>query len=369
MRLKLLFPLTFFISISLSLAATRIEKVQYDKLKDSKGILSINLKEDIFQLPKKTVKRNFYQYEFTDMITWPKIDKIINIHEKLKVTVNIYQYTPQITRLRIVFPFSVRPNDQLLNLKLRDKKVEVEFNINEILAKTNIKIGDVNRYDEKYLNELLSGSKKKKEVVKKKTGVSDIDADLFSENKVVDTKKAINNKGKKNPLQESFLVDNKKAESNFTMQIVKFVGLFILIMAIFFAIVSFIKKGIFGKRYSGMLKDKKNINVINRTFIEPKRSLMTIKVGEQVFLLSSTEKGVSLISELNDPVNLLKNVDEKLSGKNFDGNIQEQINNKDIENNIVLKEKIMSNESKINVKSSSITNKFKKKFEQLRTIS
>ena len=50
---------------------------------------------------------------------------------------------------------------------------------------------------------------------------------------------------------------------------------------------------------------------------------MIVGTGKQVFLLSSNESGISLISELADPMSYYKNGESFLFGDNFEHSIQE----------------------------------------------
>jgi hypothetical protein len=55
--------------------------------------------------------------------------------------------------------------------------------------------------------------------------------------------------------------------------------------------------------------------------VAPKRTLMMIKAHKQIFLISNTEAGMQLISEINDVTGLIKTGEEELTGSNFDTNL------------------------------------------------
>jgi hypothetical protein len=48
---------------------------------------------------------------------------------------------------------------------------------------------------------------------------------------------------------------------------------------------------------------------------------MMIKAHKQVFLISSTETGITLLSEINDVAGLIKTGEEEVTGSNFDTNL------------------------------------------------
>ena len=63
------------------------------------------------------------------------------------------------------------------------------------------------------------------------------------------------------------------------------------------------------------------IEVLNTTYIAPKRSLLLIRAHKQVFLVGSSEKGLHMISEVNDMSGLFKEGEKSLSGSNFDSSL------------------------------------------------
>ena len=80
----------------------------------------------------------------------------------------------------------------------------------------------------------------------------------------------------------------------------------------------FLKKSVLGKNKLGFLNSTKMVDVINTTYLSPKRTIMLIRAHEQIFLIGSSEKGLHSLGELTDVAGLLKEGEKKISGNNFD---------------------------------------------------
>ena len=99
-----------------------------------------------------------------------------------------------------------------------------------------------------------------------------------------------------------------------------------LILILFYGIVHLIKKGVLKKGKLNLFSSDKIIEVLTTSYLGPKRSLMLIRVHRQIFLISSTEKGINLLSEIKDVFGLLKEGELQVSGTNFDKNLREAKN-------------------------------------------
>jgi flagellar biogenesis protein FliO len=113
----------------------------------------------------------------------------------------------------------------------------------------------------------------------------------------------------------------KKNEFSLSSYAGKFVGFLALVLLLFYGIVTLLKKGAFSKSKLGFLNSTKVIEVLNTTYIAPKRSLLLIRAHKQVFLVGSSEKGLHMISEVNDMSGLFKEGEKNLSGSNFDSSL------------------------------------------------
>ena len=68
----------------------------------------------------------------------------------------------------------------------------------------------------------------------------------------------------------------------------------------------------------GFLNSTKIVEVLSSTHVGPKKTLLLIRAHEQVFLVSSSDQGMSLISEVTDVNGLLKEGEKQVAGNNFD---------------------------------------------------
>ncbi len=63
------------------------------------------------------------------------------------------------------------------------------------------------------------------------------------------------------------------------------------------------------------------IQVLSTTYVAPKRSLMVVKAHNQIFLVSNSETGLQLVSEMTDTAGLIKAGEKIVTGSNFDVNL------------------------------------------------
>ena len=138
--------------------------------------------------------------------------------------------------------------------------------------------------------------------------------------------------------------DNKKF--SLARYIGKFVAFLGIILVFLYFLVWLFKKGVFSRTKLGFLNSTKNIQVLSNTYISPKRSLMMVKVQNQIFLLANSESGIQFLSEIDNVSQVLKDGELALSGSNFDTNLTKANSLEGIEEKIKLKESDKINESK-----------------------
>jgi flagellar biogenesis protein FliO len=113
------------------------------------------------------------------------------------------------------------------------------------------------------------------------------------------------------------------AKSNFSIAgyVGKFVAFLAIMLAGFYGVLTLFKKGIIKKGKLGFLHSTKLVEVLSTTHIAPKKSLIMIKAHKQVFLISNTEAGIQLLSEISDVAGLIKTGEAEVTGSNFDTNL------------------------------------------------
>lgn len=116
-----------------------------------------------------------------------------------------------------------------------------------------------------------------------------------------------------------------KRESSFS--IVGYAGKFIaflgFVLLFFWGVIQLMKKGMLSKGKLGFLNNTQLVSVISTTYVAPKRSILMVKAHNQVFLVSSSESGMSFIAEVKDVPGIVKESEKALVGSNFDDNVEE----------------------------------------------
>jgi flagellar biogenesis protein FliO len=107
-------------------------------------------------------------------------------------------------------------------------------------------------------------------------------------------------------------------EFSFASYVFKFVFFLGVVLGLFYGIVQLMKKGVLTKGKLSFLNNSKLIEVLNTTYVSPKRSLLLVKVHNQVFLVSNSENGLNYMTELADTTSLIKETEKTITGSNFD---------------------------------------------------
>ena len=116
---------------------------------------------------------------------------------------------------------------------------------------------------------------------------------------------------------------NSESKFNFNTYIMKFVFFLSMIIIGFLVIVKLFKKGALSKNKLNLFSaDPALIKVINTTYIAPKKSLMLIRVHEQLLLVSNSDNGINFLTEVKDQIGALKVGDSAVNGSNFDELVQ-----------------------------------------------
>jgi flagellar biogenesis protein FliO len=116
-----------------------------------------------------------------------------------------------------------------------------------------------------------------------------------------------------------------KRETSFS--IVGYAGKFIaflgFVLLFFWGVIQLMKKGVLSKGKLGFLNNTQLVSVISTTYVAPKRSILMVKAHNQVFLVSSSESGMSFIAEVKDVPGIVKESEKAIVGSNFDDNVDE----------------------------------------------
>jgi flagellar biogenesis protein FliO len=242
--------------------------------------------------------------------------------------------------IKTILPYSLQGKESLVNITLKDGSVDVSFPRVVTASKVSRSPGlvlpaakakaieannaEAEKLDENYLSSLVKENEKlaatqhpdaiKPNVAKKDTqadtaqGVDRVN--LAQSGVQKDSAKSVFNK--EEPVKSSF---------SLTSYIGKFVAFLSLMVLGFYGVLTLFKKGVIKKGKLGFLHSTKLVEVLSTTHVAPKRTLMMVKAHKQIFLISNTEAGMQLISEINDVTGLIKTGEEELTGSNFDTNL------------------------------------------------
>lgn len=237
-------------------------------------------------------------------------------------------------------PYTLTGKESLVNITLKDGSVDVSFPRGAATPATastktgrapaivaNEKVVEANnaeaeKLDESYLSSLVKENEKlaaEKHPEQAAKANNEAPADTAVKNDRVNlTQSGV----EKNDAKSAFTKE-ESPKSGFSLSgyIGKFVAFLSLMVLGFYGVLTLFKKGVIKKGSLGFLNSTKLVEVISTTHVAPKRTLMMVKAHKQVFLVSNTEQGMTLISEIQDVAGLIKTGEEELTGSNFDTNL------------------------------------------------
>lgn len=302
----------------------KIEGVNFSD-QGKQGQITINLEKELEDFPELSVKGNYVQVAIPGSYVWPKIEKQFSLNNRFDSKIMAYQFNKDLVRVRAVLPDNVESKSNKVSLSLKGNSIVVSFPHVEGAHKTasvgrspavvgaaqDVKV--VDKYDESYLDKLLKQKEESIKVKKEMKPAAKVQAT---------TSEAKAPAGAQDQVKMA-LSGTKKSSSNLSLMSYagKFAGFLALVLLLFYAAVSLFKKGAFKKGKLGFLNSTKIVEVLNTTYIGPKRSLLLIRAHNQVFLVGSSEKGLHMISEVNDVNGLFKQGEKEVSGSNFDTNL------------------------------------------------
>lgn len=323
---KILFTIALVMtSLTLFARGAKVEGISFED-RGREGRVIIELNEELQEFPELSVKGNYVQVAIPGSYVWPKIEKKFSYADQFDSKILAYQFNKDRVRVRAILPQSIEDRSNNVSLSLKGKKIVINFPKSSmkktattgrapaIIGKAqDVKV--VDKYDESYLDKLL---KEKEEAIKIKKEATQVKA-------VTPVKMADKTASKSARDEVSMaLAGTKKNGADLSLMgyAGKFAGFLALVLLIFYAVVALFKKGAFKKGKLGFLNSSKIIEVLNTTYIGPKRSLLLIRAHEQVFLVGSSEKGLHMISEVDGLSGIFKNGEKDISGSNFDTNLE-----------------------------------------------
>lgn len=316
--------LLIFALFTTSIFASKIKVTDVafeDQGKEGKMVISLEEKLDDF--PELVVKNNFVQVVIPGSFVWPKIEKSFTVANNFDSKLMAYQFDKNRVRVRAVLPNQIEDQKTKVALQLKGKNIVVTFP-KQVTKQQNV-VGRAPAINKKQLAQFNAGKAPKASADSYDESYLDKLLKQKEENIKLDKKPAALGATEKAPSvaedKVNLALSGQKKEAqgfSLTSYVGKFVGFLALVLLLFYGVVTLMKKGAFNKSKLGFLNSTKIIEVLNTTYIGPKRSMLLIRAHNQVFLVGSSEKGLHMISEIKDTNGLFKEGEKQISGSNFD---------------------------------------------------
>ena len=313
--------LLLWFPLSGSIGKVKLQDIKVKKLNADWGRMEIILDKFSEEIPQLKIFGRNVELLMPGVLSSSEIVKKISLRKKFDTTMIGRQVSKNVSKAVLVFPNSISHIKERINVEMKGKKVYLNFPIPKKQLRSSSRVpkkgvarktfkqqkgSPKDSYDEGYLQKLLNEKKRHKnnDISINRVPTLPLDSIRKKGGDAVQTKVSSQAKGG-NPF-------------SFLTQIGKFASFLVLVIFIFYGLVLLIKKNIFNKGKLGFLNSTKIVEVLNTTYISPKRNVMLIKAHNQVFLIGSSEKGLHPLGEINDINGLLKKGERELSGNNFD---------------------------------------------------
>jgi flagellar biogenesis protein FliO len=305
------------------------------ELKSDKGPeakLSIKHIGTLNDNPKITVSDKVLQVSIPNSTLGNKIFKRVN-----GAAISATQLGEDTVNLKVVLPYSLKGKEQDVTITLKEGAIDVNFPRIEVAKKALVarapgiveepqvsnpaneaNNAEAEKLDENYLSKISNeheklAAEKHPESEIKATTQAQADTDRVSLTQAGVAKSA--------GTLSSETTEEPKSRFSIVSYVGKFVAFLAIMIAGFYGVLTLFKKGVIKKGKLGFLHSTKLVEVLSTTHVAPKRSLIMIKAHKQVFLVSNSETGMQLISEIRDVTGIIKTGEEEITGSNFDTNL------------------------------------------------
>lgn len=284
---------------------------------DAQGKITVSISGTVKGNPEISIKNSVLQLVIPDSVVWPKIEKKVSVTgADFDTTLMAYQFDKESVRIRAVLPYSLTGKEKQVSVAIKDGKVELTFprqaqaEIPKAAQVKNDRKPAIEKLDESYLQKLMD---------EKEEGSAEV-APKAEEKVALNDAQQKPTEDKVKMAQASVKKESSDAFS-FTTYVGKFVAFLGLVLLLFYGAVNLLKKGVLKKSKIALFQNMKAIEVLNTTYIGPKKNLMMVKAHNQVFLIGTSEAGIQFLSEIKDVTALLKNGEKDEIGDNFDMNL------------------------------------------------
>jgi flagellar biogenesis protein FliO len=321
------------ISFAVKAADVNIKGVELTSDKSLTSRLSIKIIGNLNDNPLISVNDKTLQIIIPNAHVNSKIQRKFN-----ETTVTATQADRDSVSIKTILPYSLQGKESLVNITLKDGSVDVSFPrivaVNKVsrapaIIAANVKAIEANnaeaeKLDENYLttlvkeNEKLAAANHPERLAEKALKKADLVDTGTTADRVSLAQSGVQKEAAKSAFNKE---EPNKSSFSLTSYIGKFVAFLSLMVLGFYGVLTLFKKGVIKKGKLGFLHSTKLVEVLSTTHVAPKRTLMMVKAHKQVFLISNSEAGMQLISEINDVTGLIKTGEEEMTGSNFDTNL------------------------------------------------
>ncbi len=315
--IKLFLPVLFFISLNSFAELSNIKGVDLLPSKTNEKKLAIKYVGNSVDAPELLVKSNVIEVKIPNALLTQKVLKTVE-----GVQISATQIDRETVKVVATSVSGFAGNENLVNINLKNGVVEVNFPFKSLTARkpsvvTESKIVDIlnkdaEKLDESYLEKI------EKEVEAKPLKV---ETKKIAQN-ATDGVTLTQSSTQKSPAPETQKTENKEGGGfSIAGYVGKFVAFLSLMILGFYGVLTMFKKGVIKKGKLGFLHSTKLVDVLSTTHIAPKKSLLMVRAHNQVFLISNTDAGMQLISEIKDTTGIIKTSEAEVAGDNFDMNL------------------------------------------------
>ena len=328
-------------SLNLSASDVTIKGADLINNKGSEARLSIKHAGILNDNPQISVSDKILSITIPNSGLGSKINKKIN-----GTTLTASMTGEETVSLSVALPYSLKGREAEVAITLKEGSIDVNYPRIEVAKKsapeaaakevtrapaitdkaividTTAQNAEAEKLDESYLSTLVKNQEK---LAQAKHADDNNEAKTASQgdtDRVTLTQSGVANKDAGNGQSTG---DQTGGVTGSKFSVAGYIGKFVAFMAImiagFYGVLTLFKKGIIKKGKLGFLHSTKLVEVLSTTHIAPKRTLMMVKAHKQVFLISSSETGIQMISEIADVAGLIKSGEEEITGSNFDTNL------------------------------------------------
>lgn len=283
--------------------------------------LSVKLSGNLNDSPELKVLGKTIEVKIPNSRVAAKISKRVG-----DVIMTASQFDRSTVRVAATLPNTLKGQEALVSIVLKDGALELTFPTVESAKAISVspKVSrspsiekdfeavpkEAEKLDETYLNNLEKESQNLAAMNAKKEENAQDRVKLSQSSVQKETTKAT-----------TTTTEEPKSSFSVAGYIGKFVAFLSVMLLGFYGVLTLFKKGVIKKGKLGFLHSTKLVEVLSTTHVAPKRTLMMVKAHKQVFLIASSETGMSLISEINDVTGIIKTGEAEITGSNFDTNL------------------------------------------------